>query len=468
MRGSEPEWAQASREMPHLTPVVEPLRERALEALRDWLRLPAGTTISWQDVRAGSPIGEVAVRVQAEGRALELILRDARPGAMWQSDGIQVTCRSADPRDARKDEVMRGWLALLAERFTSGESGDRSIASLREALSAVRTYSRERIDDSVLRHVERTAVCDSGFVAIGFRCNQDCSFCNQGRHWPDPPRDIVFRWVDEFARAKIRLLTISGGEPTLYSWLPELVQHARRQGMQVHLHTNAVRFAQAQYLERLKDAGLSGALVALHGSDAGTTEALTRAPGTHRRAVDGIHNALEAGLWVFLNCCVGEGNVESLTEHARFIVDEFVGPHPDNPVARVEYSQPSDYYDQRQIRRAIAPLDRVEPNLVAAARLLREADVPVDCTGTCGFPPCVLRNEPSLARWRRRASLDPQSYAWRTFADVCERCAASACCFGLMPEYLEVHGTRGVVPYPVLPDVEEPEDHGRDYRRVGD
>jgi len=40
--------------------------------------------------------------------------------------------------------------------------------------------------------------------------------------------------------------------------------------------------------------------------------------------------------------------------------------------------------------------------------------------------------------------------------------------FGLMPEYFEVHGTRGVVPYPVLPDVEEPEEHERDYRRVGD
>jgi organic radical activating enzyme len=430
------------------------------------LGLPSAVAVSWVDVCNGTPIGEILVRLQAEGRALEVILRDAKRTASWQSDGIQVTCCRARCRDPRRDEVLRPLLACMAERFTSSTSGDGSSSALRAALSAVRVYSSEGIDDYALRRVERNATCDSGMIWIGFRCNQNCSFCFQGRHWPDPPRALVFRWVDELAAANIPVLTVTGGEPTTYSWLPELVAHgARKHGMRVSLQTNAMLFSRPGYVQRLVDAGLAGALVALHSADAAISDSMTRAPGSHQRTVDGIRNALDAGLWIFLNCCVEEANVEGLAEHARFVVEQLVEPYPHNPVARVEYSQPGKHFDREQPRRSVAPFDRVGPNLIAAARLLRDAGVPVECTGTCGFPPCLFASDPSLARWRRRASFDPQRFSWRSLGEPCRRCAASSHCLGLRPEYLAIHGTRGVIPFAEMPVVTEFEEALSDYRR---
>lgn len=450
------EARRGERPAPELTPFVETLKTEAARAVAAWLGLSSEVTIRWQDSEAGEGIGRLVNRAEVFERRLEITLQDATPEAERQRDGIEIRWRALDHLGPDEDEALQQWVAKLDELTSEAAASDGSSAELRAALEAVQGFALAGIEDRTLRRVEPTGVGKLGVLRLGYRCNQDCAVCFQGRDWPEPPRQLLLQWLDEMAQAGIQLLMLTGGEPTVYPWLGELIQRAASaHQMEVHLQTNAVLFAKQDYLRRLVDAGLSSASIAFHAADPARSDEFCRAPGTHQLTVAGIRNALDADLVVLLCCCVDDGTLDGLEEHARFIVEQFVTPYADNPVRRVEYLQPGGYHDRARMQRTLSSLDRVEPLLVAAGRILRAAGVGLECTGPCGFPQCVFRNEPSLVPWRERQQLFPDGVYWRGFEETCGRCAAASHCMGLREEYVAIHGTRGVVPYDALPEVEE-------------
>lgn len=439
-----------------LSPYLAMLEADALPLLRTWLGL--SDAVSLRFLTHGPRVESKPLRValEGEGRSLTLLLEEAAPDAKWRRDGWQVTCVRPDGEFSARDPVIAGWLRHLARRF--GEPAGRASdgGALFETLEHLRLFHAEGIDDSQLRRLETATHGMRGFLRIGHRCNQDCTICPQGRHWPSAPEPQVFRWLDELAAVGVRHLTLSGGEPTIYPWLARLVERAAgTHGMRVLLQTNAVQFAKKRVLRRLTDAGLEYAFVSFHSADEDVSDQLTRAPGTHRRTVEGIRNALDAGLWVGLNCCVDASTVDGLEAHARFIVAQFVTPRAHNPVAHVEYSQPGAYYDEASMERAMVSLDRVRAPLVEALRVLRDAGVHADCLGTCGFPPCLLRDDPSLVSWRLAGRLDAHDRSARCHPAACDGCAARDYCVGVRREYRVLHGSRGLVAFSAMPDAVE-------------
>ncbi len=429
-----------------LTPYVGRLRSEATAALRAWLAVGEGVELSWRDL-GGAGIGEVSATLQAEGQRLDLVLREAAPEAAWQRAGIQLTVRRPGQRDPLADPLARSWLAALAQRFAGDERA--ADAELLPALQRLRVFSTEGISDDDLRHIERTNVGVSGFLRLGFHCNQRCFICPQGRHWPGAPDEQVWQWLEEFAAQGVKQLTISGGEPTTNSLLVELVRRAAGEhGMWVSLQTNAIAFASSWKVDRLVEAGLGFVFVSLHSADPSVSDAFTRAPGTFDLTVRGIHNALDAGLDVAINCCVEASTVGGLEAHARFVVEQFAEKHPNHTVHHVEYSQPGAYFDRARERESMVGLDAVLPQLTAAARVLREGGVELECTGTCGFPLCMLRDEPELVA---RQDRDRQHLDARTFAPECEACAVQPFCVGVRREYLELHGGRGLAAFEAVP-----------------
>ncbi len=83
---------------------------------------------------------------------------------------------------------------------------------------------------------------------VNYHLNKNCNFRCRGCYaaFNDSPvagagvmlpRDRMFRVVDAVAGAPLpdgrsaRKLTFAGGEPTLCSWLPELISHAKSKGL---------------------------------------------------------------------------------------------------------------------------------------------------------------------------------------------------------------------------------------------
>lgn len=71
------------------------------------------------------------------------------------------------------------------------------------------------------------------------RCPLRCSYCNIWKN-PDrePNRNQALQFIRELGEARVRRLSISGGEPLLYPLLPEVIRAANREGIDVSINTS--------------------------------------------------------------------------------------------------------------------------------------------------------------------------------------------------------------------------------------
>ena len=228
--------------------------------------------------------------------------------------------------------------------------------------------------------------------------------------------------------------------------------------MSVQLETNAIRFARPKYTSMLVEAGLAGALVSYHSADAATSDLMTKAPSTHNVTERGIIALLEARrpdppyyLSISLNCVIEKANFSQLVEHAERVVEQFVRPFPDNPVKEVVYTFPTLYFDMDLWEESMVALDEVQPHLSKAAKILVDAGVSVQCLGTCGFPPCLLKDVPEVLWSYPIEDAQPMDKTARAYGELCEDCGMKSGCLGIRHEYFRLFGERGLSPFP--PDV---------------
>lgn len=445
------------------SPTAETLRADSYEAvcglLRQLLGLPEGAPLRWDGTRppVARGIGELLVTLEPEAAAslkLDVRAADKTRRAWISGPGFQLSYRrGADGLDPFEGERWRPQLVAIerhARRLANAPEADMLARRLGKAVE--RSWNALDVSDWMYRQVSWAGSEHYGTLRLGFRCNQDCGFCWQGRDWPGPAEAMYEIWLDELAAKGIRQLTITGGEPTLHKTLPELVKRAVQvHRMRVEIQTNAVQLRKRALAETLAAAGVGHLFVSFHAADPVVSDGLTRAPGTHQHTVAGIETALDVGLRVMLNCVVEQANHRDLVAHATMIRDRFVKPFPANPVRRVSYSHPCEYYDAGLWKDAVVPIDEVQPHLFEAVGILRDAGVIVDVIGTCGFPPCLFRDDPTLIGWMSRTRYDTMDVAGRFYPEPCQRCAAKDRCLGVRREYYDLFGTRGIAPFETLP-----------------
>ncbi|MCX5796720.1 MAG: radical SAM protein [Elusimicrobia bacterium] len=112
-----------------------------------------------------------------------------------------------------------------------------------------------------------------GYIQVVRRCNQACRFCSNPENQRELSLTQAKRLVRGFRERGYDGVILTGGEPTLYEPLPELIAYARKQGIHCRLITNGQRTADPAYLDRLLRAGLDHVHVTVN---------------SHRRAVQGF------------------------------------------------------------------------------------------------------------------------------------------------------------------------------------
>jgi hypothetical protein len=256
-------------------------------------------------------------------------------------------------------------------------------------------------------------------------------------------------WIEDLHRAGARHLIFSGGEPTLDPQLDRYVRHARALGYEtVTLETNAVQLAKPGAAARLREAGLTAAFVSLHSGDAATSDAITRAPGTHARTVKGTLALLEADVTVSLNCVLTREGLAHLAGLPDFVHATF-GAHP--RLEGLMLSQPTDPFDH-----ALLPGILPEPAALRAA--LRET---IDrafalgiavrgLDGPCGPPLCAFGADPRLAR----LAPVPEALDGRVYPPACAGCAVRRACFGVRVADHAMFGDACVEPLAVAPEAQ--------------
>jgi len=107
-----------------------------------------------------------------------------------------------------------------------------------------------------------------GYIQLVRVCNQNCRFCsNPETSYELTLHDALAR-VDDFIERGYDGIILTGGEPTLYPGIVEVIRHARGKGIHVRMITNGQKTAQQSFAATLADAGLQHVHVSVHTHDA--------------------------------------------------------------------------------------------------------------------------------------------------------------------------------------------------------
>ncbi|HTJ80185.1 MAG TPA: radical SAM protein, partial [Polyangiaceae bacterium] len=143
-------------------------------------------------------------------------------------------------------------------------------------------------------------------LSLTDRCDMACVYCmppggeaEHGERAELLSDDEIARLVRVLARAGVRRIRLTGGEPLVRRGVPELVARIREAGAtEVVLTTNASLLP--RHAQSLADAGLAGVNVSIDSLDAERFAAITRG-GDLASVLAGIDAALGAGLRVKTN-----------------------------------------------------------------------------------------------------------------------------------------------------------------------
>jgi radical SAM protein with 4Fe4S-binding SPASM domain len=153
-------------------------------------------------------------------------------------------------------------------------------------------------------------------LAITYRCNNDCEHCYNARSRRFPEMSIS-QWkkiIDKVWDLRIPHVVFTGGEPTLFNGLPELVAYAEEKGLITGLNTNGRRLSDQSFLNELLAAGLDHVQITLESHDPEIHDQMVLAKGAWDETVMGLKNVLESRLYVMTNTTL-------LTHNSPFIKD---------------------------------------------------------------------------------------------------------------------------------------------------
>ncbi|MBR4110807.1 MAG: radical SAM protein [Clostridia bacterium] len=134
-----------------------------------------------------------------------------------------------------------------------------------------------------------------------WHCNQKCLHCYAAGQTQSEVKELsTSEWkliLDRCRKIGIPQITFTGGEPTMREDLPELIDYAK--WFVTRLNTNGVKLTK-ELCKRLYDASLDSVQITLYSSDEQEHNTLVGA-NNFQSTVDGIKNAIEAGLNISIN-----------------------------------------------------------------------------------------------------------------------------------------------------------------------
>ena len=160
-------------------------------------------------------------------------------------------------------------------------------------------------------------------LALTYRCNNHCSHCYNARARNYPELDIKTwkRIIDKVWSLRIPHIVFTGGEPTLFNGLPELVAYAENKGVITGLNTNGRRLSDKAFLNALVDAGLDHVQITFESHDPEIHDLMVAAKGAWAETVTGLKNVLATRLYIMTNTTILTHNTPTLEGTLHYLAD---------------------------------------------------------------------------------------------------------------------------------------------------
>ncbi len=158
-------------------------------------------------------------------------------------------------------------------------------------------------------------------LALTYRCNNDCHHCYnaRARNYPELTVETWRKIIDQIWDLGIPHIVFTGGEPTLYQGLPELVAYAEEKGLITGLNTNGRKLADQSYLAELVAAGLDHVQITFESHDPNIHNQMVVAKDAWSQTVAGIKNVLSTPLYVMTNTTLLTHNAPTIDATLIFL-----------------------------------------------------------------------------------------------------------------------------------------------------
>jgi radical SAM protein with 4Fe4S-binding SPASM domain len=158
-------------------------------------------------------------------------------------------------------------------------------------------------------------------LALTYSCQNDCGHCyNEDR----PKEELsVAEWklaLDTLWEVGIPHVVFTGGEPTLYKGLRDLIIKSEELGQVTGLVTNGRELRTPGYLKDLVSVGLDHVQVTLLSHRRSVHDKLVCSEGAWEETVAGLKSAVAEDLYVSTNTTILRENFPDVEETARFLI----------------------------------------------------------------------------------------------------------------------------------------------------
>ena len=157
-------------------------------------------------------------------------------------------------------------------------------------------------------------------LALTYRCQNTCGHCyNETK---EKKELTVEQWktvIDKLWSVGIPHVVFTGGEPTLYDGLEELVARSEEHGQITGMVSNGRTLGRPGYLKKLVDLGLDHVQITVLSRDETVHDRLSGSKGAWKETVEGLRTALKEDLYVSTNTTIMRSNYEGMEQTMRFI-----------------------------------------------------------------------------------------------------------------------------------------------------
>lgn len=308
----------------------------------------------------------------------------------------------------------------------------------------------------------------AAYLQITRECNNECIFCSNPQFEKDYTLDEAKKMVAEFKKEGIIEILLTGGEPTLVSFLPELIQFITKKSIDIKMITNGVELSDKKLVQSLFKAGLRDINISVHSVDEKIAEKMSQKKGHLNKSLKGIRNALDAGINVMLNSTINSLNCSALSKNAAFFVKNF--PEIKHYIFNnLDPGKADGNLNSRagQNPWIVAKLADMQLELHIAVNILKKngKTFRIERVPLCymaGFEECstetrkIVKGEQYICSFiekgRKNEVRKVAPTQLRTKVDCCKHCMLDPVCAGIQQEYLDIHGERELYPVFISPE----------------
>lgn len=303
-------------------------------------------------------------------------------------------------------------------------------------------------------------------IDINRPCNARCRMCyytySQGEDWSKSFEDVQKELSATRERGNTSV-DFTGGEPTIYPQMAEVIQYAESIGLHTCIISNGLAL---EKVKKLAEAGCSEWLLSIHGFEE-QQDRLLNVKGAWDKMNRTVRFLVDSGCFVRINCTLTKYNFQDLPKLAKHY-HETVKPR----VVNFINFNPHYEWGKHEQPEIVERLNEVQVRASEVAPYLREAIEYLDAknywVNVRYFPLCLLKGMESHVCNNPQVMFDPFEWDYgiapktvdaylaqgrdfqkriNTNKGACAECGMLDVCGGLHASYAQLHGFSELDPY---------------------